>query len=84
MKISFVKFNNGKKVYILSNKGNLKGTSRTLDNYDGDINIVDRSKLELEEGVCSTSGVSVIDDSSSLVLQDEGLVRNREEKEIDI
>ncbi len=84
LKISFVKFNNGKKVYILSNKGNLKGTSRTLDNYDGDINIVDRSKLELEEGVCSTSGVSVIDDSSSLVLQDDGLVRKREEKEIDI
>lgn len=84
LKKSYVKFNNGKKVEILSNKGNLKGTSRTLDNYDGDINIVDHTKLELEEGVCSTSGVSFIDDSSSLILDENGLVRKREEKEIDI
>jgi alpha-glucosidase (family GH31 glycosyl hydrolase) len=51
----------------MKQKGNLKGTSRTLDNYDGDENIHDKTKLELEDGLLATDGWSLIDDSKSLL-----------------
>ncbi len=51
-------------------KGNLKGTKRTLDNVNG--------KAALEDGVISTEGVAVLDDSASLLLKDDGRVLPRE------
>jgi alpha-glucosidase (family GH31 glycosyl hydrolase) len=48
-------------------KGNLKGTSRTLDNYDGDYHIWDKKKMELEDGLLATDGWTMIDDSQKLL-----------------
>lgn len=42
----------------------LKGTACTLDNVNGEI--------ELEDGVCSRNGFTVLDDSGSLLLNEEG------------
>ena len=64
------------------NYGNLLGTYRTLDNCDGDI--AKRHwrpddpevKIELGKGVCSKTGVAVLDDSASLSLGFDGFVEN--------
>src|SRR5690554_1928496 len=72
---------NGKKV-ALNNNENLLGTARTLDEFDGDIcrsNIYDYKigeKLKLSNGVVSRNGVSIIDDSNSLILVD-GILKER-------
>ncbi len=57
-------------------KGNLKGTTRTLDNVNG--------KTKLGDGVVSLSGVAVLDDSKSLILRKNGRILPREAKEKDI
>lgn len=51
---------------------NLKGTARTLDEANGEI--------PLDNGLLSRNGFSVIDDSKTLVIEDDGWVvpRNRE------
>lgn len=54
----------------LENNENLLGTYRTLDCYDGEIYIRDKSRLRLGNGVCSKNGVAVIDDTASLRLID--------------
>ena len=41
----------------LDNFGNLLGTYRTLDGYDGDTCIWNQKKVELGKGVCSKTGV---------------------------
>ena len=76
---------NGKKV-PLNNEGNLLGTTRTLDMYDGDVCVRkdDYSKLELGTGVCSESGVAVFDDTESLRLMDDGRLCEKSTDEIDI
>lgn len=51
-------------------KGNLLGTARTLDNVNGSI--------ALEKGILSRSGVSVMDDSKSLLLAQDGTIISRE------
>lgn len=51
-------------------KQNLKGTTRTLDMYNGDTNMNDGKKLELENGILSQSGWSFIDDSNSYLFDD--------------
>ncbi|WP_342646881.1 TIM-barrel domain-containing protein [Mucilaginibacter sp. CSA2-8R] len=51
----------------LKQTGNLKGTYRTLDNYDGDEQIWDKTKMELEDGLLATDGWTLIDDSKSLL-----------------
>ncbi len=58
----------------LNNEGNLFGTARTLDCYDGDVCMRGNqiAKLKLGMGVCSHSGVAVIDDTNSLRLLDTG------------
>ena len=63
----------GKRV-TLDNEENLLGTTRTLDCYDGDVCVrANRiAKLKLGTGVCSRSGVAVIDDAASLRLLDTG------------
>jgi alpha-glucosidase (family GH31 glycosyl hydrolase) len=63
-----VKFNLGDEVkqwtFGMENKGNLLGTTRTLDGTDGDIYGNDENKkVKLEEGIISREGWSCIDDS---------------------
>jgi alpha-glucosidase (family GH31 glycosyl hydrolase) len=52
-------------------KGNLLGTARTLDNVNG--------STSLEKGIMSLSGVAVMDDSNSLLLDSNGAILPREE-----
>ncbi len=47
----------------------LKGTARTLDNADG--------AIELEEGIISREGISVLDDSNSYLINEDGTLRAR-------
>jgi hypothetical protein len=56
--------------------GNLGGTARTLDTIDG--------RLPLEPGVLSRNGFAVIDDSHSLVLDDDGWVSPRSGTDTDL
>ena len=51
-------------------KGNLLGTARTLDMVNG--------STKLEKGVISRSGVAVMDDSDSLLLDEAGYILPRE------
>ncbi len=52
-------------------KGNLKGTRRTLDMTKG--------KVKIEDGILSRDGAAIMDDSTTLVLLDDGTVRPRDE-----
>ena len=56
-------------------KGNLKGTYRTLDFTFGEIAI--------EDGLISVNGVTVFDDTGSLILDCEGQICERPNKETD-
>ena len=47
--------------------GNLKGTARTLDGYDGDMHADGKTKLQLEDGLLSTDGWYFTDDSKSFL-----------------
>ncbi len=70
------------KTRYLNNNGNLLGTYRTLDRCDGGTMYkllsekLDPSPVPLCNGVCSKTGVAVLDDSSSLTLGRDGEVRN--------
>lgn len=66
---------NGKKA-LLNNKGNLLGTYRTLDGCISDYNIYTKEKIKLCDGVCSKSGVAVLDDTSSLILDENGKLQD--------
>ncbi len=59
-----------------TNKQNLKGTARTLDFTMG--------RIKLGDGVISKDGAAVIDDSASLLLDDDGMVCPRPQKAKDI
>ena len=50
-------------------RGNLKGTARTLDQANG--------AVRLMPGIMSRSGVSILDDSRSLLLEETGAIRPR-------
>ena len=71
----------GKSIRV-DNYGNLLGTYRTLDCCDGDVfyrHWIEGEKpyrIELCKGVCSKTGVAVIDDSASLTLGEDGQVKN--------
>ena len=54
----------------------LKGTARTLDEANGEIT--------LERGLISRNGFSIIDDSKSLILKEDGWVEAREKDVVDI
>ena len=41
----------------VDNSGNLMGTYRTLDGFDGDIDVYHGEKIQLGYGVCSKTGV---------------------------
>lgn len=49
-------------------KFNLKGTSRTLDGQDGEMNLYSNQKLQLEDGILARDGWFFLDDSQSLRL----------------
>ena len=68
----------------INNDGNLLGTTRTLDCYDGEVCIRDNSRLKLDNGVCSRTGVAVFDDTESLRLDDSGKLKERSSDEFDI
>lgn len=53
----------------------LGGTARTLDRVNG--------ACELENGIMSYGTVTVLDDSNSLIIQEDGSITPREEKTID-
>ena len=54
----------------LKNIGNLKGTTRTLDDTNGE-------ELVLEDGIISRDGWSLIDDSKTLVFDETGWIKPR-------
>ncbi|MBQ9713820.1 MAG: hypothetical protein IJV83_00690 [Clostridia bacterium] len=66
---------------LATNEGNLLGTYRTLDNCNADVYSrpwlnEEPRKIWLEAGVCSKTGVAVLDDSASLSLSKNGEVEN--------
>ena len=69
-KLEFVAFKEGTKVTEFKS-GNLLGTARTLDMVNG--------STKLEQGVLSKDGVSVMDDSKSLLLGEDGAILPRQE-----
>ena len=78
---------NGVKTPI-NNDGNLLGTYRTLDGCDADIKDKNKPevsyKIEIGTGVCSKTGVAVIDDTDSLILDVDGKIKDRRYEEKDI
>lgn len=68
----------GGKSRKISNEGNLLGTYRTLDNCIGDICVRGNKKIELGTGVCSKTGVAVLDDGDTLLIGDDGELIPRE------
>ena len=77
----------GKRIFA-DNFGNLLGTYRTLDNCNGDTHFRhwvkgDKPyKIKLEAGVCSLSGVAVLEDKS-LSLGEDGEVKNERADGVD-
>lgn len=71
----YVKLENGKKVTDF-NKGNLKGTCRTLDGSNG--------AVRLGNGIISVNGVALLDDSASLCVFQNGEIKPRKCRETDI
>jgi len=73
------------KILEIDNSGNLLGTSRTLDGYDGEMYIglqnkkaadmPETARIKLENGICSSNGVAVFDDVNSLTLGTDGEVK---------
>lgn len=73
----------GDKKVPINNDGNLLGTTRTLDQYNGDVHIKSFTRLKLGEGVCSKTGVAVIDDTESLRLTSAGSLVEKSSDEFD-
>ena len=69
-----ISLKNGKNLTDYS-KGNLKGTYRTLDQTTG--------AISLGDGIMSTDGVAVIDDTHSLILNPDGTIGERRKTEKD-
>ena len=59
-----------------NDKGGLRGTTRTLDGVDG--------AIALEDGLVSLKGYAVLDDSSSLIIREDGWIEKRGEQEEDL
>ena len=74
-------FDNGSVWHYGQPLHDLKGTYRTLDRVDGDEYVTEdkqgRIKIELGTGIISREGFSVIDDSASMALTEEGFVEPR-------
>ncbi|MBN1155285.1 DUF5110 domain-containing protein [candidate division KSB1 bacterium] len=54
----------------LKNKGNLKGTARTLDGFNGNVNSWSHQEIDLGEGLISRDGWVLIDDSERPLFDD--------------
>lgn len=86
---SYVIFAGQEEKIYLNNNENLLGTYRTLDGCDGDRCISfdnDKCKVEkltLEKGVVSKNGVALLDDSQSLILDEDGMLKRREYTQMD-
>ncbi len=72
----------------MQQKGNLKGTTRTLDGLDGDIQtqtwVADMKKgerRELEDGILATDGWTLIDDSTGYIFDADGNAADRQSAE---
>ena len=74
-KPAFVEFKESGKTVKANNKNNLKGTCRTLDNTFG--------KTKLMDGLLTESGVYVLDDSVSVLIDENGRFAQREENSRD-
>lgn len=70
----------------MKNTGNLKGTYRTLDGYKGKYNVNTGKALPIENGLLSTEGWTVIDDSNNFLFDnsDWNWVEPRRNKEQDL
>ncbi|HSE69716.1 MAG TPA: glycoside hydrolase, partial [Nocardioidaceae bacterium] len=55
---------------------NLGGTARTLDDVDG--------ACELEDGIHSRNGIAVVDDSTTMLLTEDGWVAPRDSGNVDV
>ena len=73
-KLKYVLLDDGRKVLDFQ-AGNLKGTCRTLDGTSG--------KTKLSEGILSRNGVALLDDSSTLIVQNDGTIKPRKCKQTD-
>ena len=73
----------GKSIPV-NNDENLYGTTRTLDEYNGDAHVKKFTKLKLNVGVCSKNGVAVIDDTDSLRLLEGGRLAPKSSNEKDL
>ncbi len=71
----------------LTNKRNLKGTFRTLDECNGPWwcrwSVKDHL-IEMEDGVASRDGVALLDDTQTAILKQDGLPCERPHQELDI
>lgn len=74
-RITEIILENGKKITDFYSE-NLKGTCRTLDGTSG--------KTGLYDGLISKNGVAVYDDSKSLIIDEDGLIKQRIAKATDI
>ena len=63
---------------------NLKGTARTLDAYNGEYHVVDGHHIHLDSGVCSRSGIAVVDDTGALRLDTDGKLKPAASNERDV
>ena len=68
----------------LTNAGNLKGTYRTLDTCIGDWSETEKKHIGLSDGVCSRTGVAILDDGASLLLTQKGQVAGRPAEKLDV
>lgn len=68
--VSVMFLDRGKKVTDFK-RGNLKGTRRTLDQTFGPV--------KLKDGIMSTDGVSIVDDSKSMLIGEDGMFTPRAE-----
>ena len=59
----------GSKTVTDFKEGNLKGTHRTLDMINGSV--------KLGDGLMSTNGVSVVDDSKAVIMSEDGTMKER-------
>lgn len=76
LKAKTITFKDNNKVSKCNNSHNLKSTKRTLDQSIG--------KVKLDNGIMSLDGVAIYDDSASLIVEDNGDIHQRENKESDL
>lgn len=80
---SYAVLDDGRKAK-LNNDGNLYGTYRTLDGVDGSKWKNKSKNIPKGEGVCSKTGVAVYDDKKSLILGEDGMVKERRPEQTDL